>query len=209
MEFEIMLALARDETHVRQLARLVRAPHPTVLRILWRLEKMGVLDCRTEGRNKVYFIRKNLKAQAMLGMAERYKLIKAVESYPSITPILQDILKATHAPLVVLFGGYAKFSAKGTSDLDIFIETQDEKAKMAVEAVHSSISAKIGPMDPRSPLVQEMARNHVILRGEDEFYERLGFFEQNGGGRAAGDGGAVGGSRRRLSGKGPGQPALG
>ena len=176
LEFAILLHLARETTHLRELARATHTPHSTILRRLDRLVKENVLDCETVGKNKVFSIKKNLQAKTHLEMAERYKLAKLIEKYPKLGLILQDLLSSIKSPLIILFGSYAKSIAKEDSDIDIFIETEDNAVKRRAETLNSKLSVKIGPFDTKSPLINEIIKNHVIIRGVDDFYEKTRFF---------------------------------
>ncbi len=176
LEFELLLILARGRAHLREMARMTGVPHSTVMRCLNRLVEENVLDFKPQGRNKSFSIKKNLQAKNRLFMAERYKLQKLLEKYPSLNVVLSDLLSSTDAPLVVLFGSYAKFAAKSDSDIDIYLgDVEDGKRKKA-EVAYSGLSVKIGPFDMQSPLIKEIVKNHVILRGEEEFYDKAGFF---------------------------------
>lgn len=176
-ENEIILALIRGENHVRGLAKETGIPRMTVSRALGKLVQENALDFKTEGRNKVFYLRKTLQAKNYVFNAERYKLIKLVKQYPELNVIIDDILKNCKEQLIVLFGSYAKGIAKKDSDVDIYIETTDRKVKETVEAVHSKISVKIGGFDTDSLLIKEIIKNHVILRGVEEFYGKTKFFE--------------------------------
>lgn len=177
MDLEIMLVLLKNESHLRGVAKQLNASHSTVSRALNKLYKENVIDFRKEGRNKIFFIRKNLQAKNYVFNAERYKLIRLIKQYPELSIIIDSILKNCEERLVLLFGSYAKGIAKKDSDIDIYIETGNRKIKDKVESLHSKIKAKIGPFDLNSMLIKEIMKNHIILRGVEDFYEKTGFFE--------------------------------
>lgn len=177
LELEIMLALLKGENHLRALAKLLNASHSTVSRILARLLSENVLDFKTEGKNKVFYIKKNLQAKNYVFNAERYKLIRLIKQYPELGIIIETILKNCNERMIILFGSFAKGTAKKDSDIDIYIETTDRKTKDKINALHSKISIKIGSFDIRDQLIKEIIKNHVILKGADDFYDGLGFFE--------------------------------
>ncbi len=176
MESEIMLVLLKSESHLRGIAKQLDASHSTISRILDRLYKENIMDFRKEGRNKVFFIRRNLQAKNYVFNAERYKLIKLIKQYPELSVIIENILKNCDEKLIILFGSYAKGIAKKDSDIDIFIESSDRKAKDKAESLHSRIKAKIGNFDLDSMLIREIIKNHVILKGVEDFYEKTKFF---------------------------------
>jgi predicted nucleotidyltransferase len=118
-----------------------------------------------------------LQARNYLYNAERYKQIKLIKQYPQLAVIVEDVLRKCGGHMTIIFGSYAKFTAKKDSDIDIYIESTDENVKKQIESVHSKIRVKIGRFDSSSELVKEMIKNHVILRGVEEFYEKTKFFE--------------------------------
>ena len=177
LEFEIILLLLKGENHLRGISKQLNAPHSTILRKLNNLVSEKVLDYKREGRNKVFFIRKNLEAKNYIFNSERYKLSKLLKKYPELSVIIEDMLKQTGNKLVVLFGSYAKFLAKKESDIDVYIETRNRNVKENAEMVHSNIRVKIGDFNKDSQLIKEIIKNHVILQGVEEFYEKTRFFE--------------------------------
>lgn len=177
LNFDIVLLLLNERLHVRGIAKKLGESHSTVLRRLNILTKENVLDYKIEGRNKTYLIKKNLQAKNYVFNAERYKQIKLLKKYPELNVIAEDILEKCDDKLIIIFGSYAKFSAKKDSDIDVFVETKRRKVKEEIESIHSKINAKIGELDLNSPLIKEIIKNHVILRGVEEFYEKIGFFK--------------------------------
>jgi predicted nucleotidyltransferase len=178
MDFEIMLALLRGGSHLRGVAKQLDASHSTVSRVLGKLYKENIIDFKQEGKNKVFFIRKNIQARNYVLIAERYKLIKLLKQYPEFSIIMDNILRACGEKLIVLFGSYSKGLAKKDSDIDIYVETENRKIKDKIESLHSKIKVKLGRFNTDSQLIKEIIKNHVILKGEEEFYEKTRFFDQ-------------------------------
>jgi predicted nucleotidyltransferase len=176
LDSEIILFLLKGESHVRGIAKQLERSHSTVLRRLNDLLKENVLDFRMEGKNKIFFIKKNLQAKTHIFNAENYKLIKLLKKYPELSVIVEDVLKKCDEKLMVIFGSYAKFMAKRDSDIDLYVETRDRKIKEDLGSIHSKINTKIGEFDLNSPLIKEIIKNHVILRGVEDFYEKVKFF---------------------------------
>ena len=177
LDYEIVLLLIKGERHLRDISIALDASHSTVMRRLNMLASENALDYRTEGKNKVFSIKKNLEGRNYVYNAERYKLSKVIKKYPALAVIIEDALKKTDARLIILFGSYAKFSAKEDSDIDVYIETNGKKAKEAVESVNSMIRVKTGDFNLESLLIKEIVKNHVIIRGVEDFYEKTGFFD--------------------------------
>jgi len=176
LDYEIILILLKDEHHLRDIARILKKSHTTVLRKLNNLVKENTLDYKKQGKNKIFFIKNNLQAKNYVFNAERYKIIKLLKNYPELSVIIEDVIKQTNN-LIILFGSYAKFIAKKDSDIDIYIETTSKKLKERVESINSKIRVKIGKFNIESLLIKEIIKNHVILKDIEEFYENTKFFE--------------------------------
>jgi predicted nucleotidyltransferase len=176
LDYEIILLLLKGERHIRDISKALDASHSTVLRRLNEFARENVLDHKTEGRNKVFFIKKNLEGRNYIYNAERYKLNQLIKRYPTLAVTIEGILKKTDERLIILFGSYAKFSAKEDSDIDVFVETNSKKTKETIESVNSQIRVKTGDFNPESLLIKEIIKNHVIIRGVEDFYEKTKFF---------------------------------
>jgi len=177
LELEIILVLLRGENHLRGIARQLNESHSTILRKSNKLVMDNILDYRVEGKNKVFFIKKNLQAKNYVFNAERYKLIKLLRKYPELDIIMEEISKASKETLVIIFGSYAKFIAKKNSDIDLFVETRNRAVREQLESIHSRIKVKLGDFDLSSSLIKEIIKNHAILKGVEEFYEKTKSFE--------------------------------
>jgi len=176
-ELDIIEVLLRADNYVRGIAKKLNEPHSTVLRRLNNLKKENVIDSRKEGKNKIFFLKKNVVSRNYILQAELHKLTKLLRHHPEFSIIFEDILKKTDEKLIVLFGSYAKGLAKKDSDIDIYIETKSRNVKKVIEEIHSKINVKIGTFDTTSPLIKEIIKNHIIIRGMEEFCERKQFFE--------------------------------
>ncbi|MBW6462426.1 MAG: nucleotidyltransferase domain-containing protein [DPANN group archaeon] len=129
------------------------------------------------GKSKVYFLKKSLSARKSAYDAENYKMIKLIRNYPYLEPLIKDILTIKTSHLIVLFGSYAKFTAKRDSDIDLYVETDKISLRDEIENKNSKLSVKIGLFNPNDLLIKEIIKNHVIIKGVDEFYERTKFFD--------------------------------
>jgi len=121
----------------------------------------------------MFFLKKNITSRNYIIQAEVHKLTTLVRHYPELSVILEEIVQKTDEKLIVLFGSYAKGLAKKDSDIDIYIETKDRKVKKNVEEIYSKINVKIGTFDPKSPLIKEIIKDHVIVKGIERFYDLL------------------------------------
>ncbi len=177
VSIKIVALLLRGDSHPRKLAKDLGVSHTTVLRKLRGLLDGNVVDFRTEGKNRVYFLKKTLEARVHIYMAEWYALGNLIEEFPHLRSVVRTIQEREDVSLAVLFGSYAKGTADQKSDIDVYIETGDREVKRELERSHSRLSVKIGSWDPENLLIQEIAKNHVILKGVERYYERTKFLE--------------------------------
>ena len=178
LELEIILVLLRNKTHLREIARTLNESHSTILRKINELVKENVLDYKKEGKNKVFFIKNNLKAKNYIYSAEINKLNKLLKKYPELAIIFEDIKKNFQKGMIILFGSYAKEIPKKDSDIDVYLETNNNDLRNKVKGLNSKLSIKIGKFDTKSLLIKEIIKNHIIIRGLEDFYERVEFFKE-------------------------------
>ena len=178
LDLEIILVLLKNKTHLREIARTLNESHSTILRKINELVKDNILDYKREGKNKVFFIKNNLKAKNYVYSAEIHKLNILLRKHPELSIIFEDIKKNFSKGIIILFGSYAKGIPKKDSDIDIYLETNDNILKNKIKAINSKLSIKIGKFDTKSLLIKEIVKNHIILRGLEDFYERVEFFKE-------------------------------
>lgn len=175
LSLELIDSLTGGEFHARALAKKLDTNHMTVSRKLKELLNENALDFRMEGRNKIYFLKKSMEARNYAVMTELYKLNKLLENYPDLRKIIKNIQQNKEIAFAILFGSYAKSTADKSSDIDIFIETKNRSLKQELELLNSRLSIKIGEYDRSSPLIKEIEKNHVIIKGAELYYEKTGF----------------------------------
>ena len=78
--------------------------------------------------------------------------------------------------MIILFGSYAKGTPKKDSDIDIYLETNDNNVKTRVKETNSKLSIKIGKYNKSSLLIKEIEKNKVIIKGMEVYYEKNNFF---------------------------------
>lgn len=176
ISIQIVALLLKGDSHPRKLAKDLVISHTTVLRKLEGLLDENVVDFRKEGKNRVYFLKKTLEARVYIYVAEWYALGELVKEASHLRSLVRTIQEREDIPLAVLFGSYAKGTADRKSDIDLYIETDDREIKRELERSHSRLSVKIGIWDSENLLIQEIVKNHVIVRGVERFYERTKFF---------------------------------
>ncbi|PKG31601.1 nucleotidyltransferase domain-containing protein [Methanoregula sp.] len=172
------MLLLREDLHPRAIAEKLGTNHMTVSRKLRELREDNCVDFRTEGKNKVFFVKKTLEGRNAAATAEIYRQSQAARKYPVLRGIFRTIQDEPGIQLAILFGSYAKGFATRNSDIDIFIETPDASLKNQLEQRNSSLSVKIGGFDLESPLIREIIKDHVIIRGVEAYFEKTGFFRE-------------------------------
>ncbi|MBU1203535.1 MAG: winged helix-turn-helix domain-containing protein [Nanoarchaeota archaeon] len=177
LDSEIIQFLLRQEYHIRGLAKALNESHSTILRKLDKLVKKDVLDSKKEGKNKIFFIKKNIISKNYILQSEISKLTSLINKYPELMVVLEEISRKVDEKLIVIFGSYAKLKVKKDSDIDVYIETTNRNIKQLVEGIHPKINVKIGLFDLKSNLIKEIIKNHIIVRGFEELYEKEQFFE--------------------------------
>lgn len=178
LELETILVLLKNKNHLREISRILKQPHSTISRKINNLVKENILDYKLEGKNKTFFIKNNLKAKNYIYSAEIYKLSKLLGKHPELSIILEDVKKNFSKGMIILFGSYAKGNPKKESDIDIYLETEDNKIKNKIKEINSKLSIKIGKFETESLLIKEIMKNHIIIKGVEEFYERIPIFEK-------------------------------
>lgn len=176
-KIEIVNELLKNESHVREIAKKLSINHMNISRKIKELEDENVVDFREEGKNKVYFLKKTIEAKTYAFSAENYKLNKLLEKYPKLRGIIDKIQRNKKIRLALLFGSYAKGIAKPESDIDIYIDTLDIKIKEEIILIDLRLSIKIGKYNKSNLLIKEIEKNHVIIKGIEQYYDKNKFFE--------------------------------
>ncbi len=175
-KLEILGELVRGDSHVRGLAKKLGINHMSVSRKLKELSGDNVADYRKEGKNNVYFLKRTPEAKAYILMYEQYKLVKLLERYPRLRKIIEKIQENNRIKMALIFGSYAKRAAKKDSDVDVYIETTDRALKRQLELLDSRLNVKIGSYERGNPLIGEIEKNHVVIKGTEEYYEKNKIF---------------------------------
>jgi predicted nucleotidyltransferase len=173
---DIILVLLHGPLHTRRIAEDLGRNHATVLRKLQDLVDDNILDFTFEGKNKVYFLKKTLESRNAAIGAELYRQSRSIAEYPLLRGIIRDVLNISEVRLALIFGSYAKGNAHERSDIDLFMETQDRDLRKSLEKKYSSLNVKTGPFDRDNPLVREIISDHIIVKGVEEYFEKIEFF---------------------------------
>ncbi|MEK6812378.1 MAG: nucleotidyltransferase domain-containing protein [Nanoarchaeota archaeon] len=175
---EIINILLKGRMHVRGIAKKLEVNHMIISRKMQELFNENVVNFKQEGKNKVFFIKGTEEARNYVFITEQYKLLKVLSKYPLLRNIIEKIQKDKRIKLAILFGSYAKGLADEKSDVDIFIESNNRGIKKELSLLDSELSIKIGKYDKNNNLIKEIEKNHVIIKGVSEYYEKNKFLEE-------------------------------
>lgn len=173
INYNIVLELKKQNNHIRGLAKALETNQTTIARKVQELEKQNIVDYRQEGKNKVYFLKKTLETDEYFKIIEHNKLLEIIRNHPRLRQIIEKIKNNKEIKLAILFGSYAKNNASKESDIDIYIETQKNEIKKNLELLDSKLSVKIGKFDKEMTLAKEIIKNHILIKGEDRYYELI------------------------------------
>lgn len=166
--------------HVRELAKLLKTSHVTLLPHLRSLEKDGIVKAKTVGKNKVFSL--NLTSIAVrehVVLAEKVETLEFLERVFLIKKLAQELAQLNLPGCFILFGSYAKGYFTKESDIDLFylgeIAEQDEKTIEHFGKIYAKkISLKTSTLHnfetglrKKDPLIKEIIKDHYILQNTD------------------------------------------
>lgn len=172
ISYNIIIQLQKDESHIRGISNNMKINHMTILRKIKDLEDNNIVDFKKEGRNKVYFIKDSIEAREFIKMGEHYKLIELIRKHPKFRKII-DHINFLNIDLAIIFGSYAKNSQTKSSDIDLYILTKNKKIKDNIESIDSRLNVKIGDFNKENLLIKEIMKNHIIIKGVDEYFKQI------------------------------------
>tara|TARA_Y100000310_G_scaffold334016_1_gene412791 strand:+ start:3214 stop:3804 length:591 start_codon:yes stop_codon:yes gene_type:complete len=162
-----------------ELAKINHLPQKTVSRKLnWYCE-MKFLKFKREGRNKLYYFDlDNASSKILIKIIELYKGLNFLSKYPKIHLLINDLLKISP---VILFGSYVKGYATKESDIDLLIIGKSSKrVKDTIKGYPFKINAHYSTLENfekllhrKNTLAREIAKNHIIFSGCEEFVKIL------------------------------------
>ncbi|MFT4311113.1 MAG: nucleotidyltransferase domain-containing protein [Candidatus Woesearchaeota archaeon] len=165
-DLEVVEILRKEKSHVRKIASILKTTPSTVSRTLKNLEKEKVVNYKTEGKNKVYYLKDTVEAKTYLDLTENYKLLKAMQN-----PILRRIittLKNQTNELVILFGSFAKGTNTENSDIDIYTES-----KQTFQNLPENVRITNANLDKNIILKKEIEKDHVIIQDVEKYNQLM------------------------------------
>ncbi len=175
-KMEIVLDLLKGDNHIRGISKNLSINHMRIVREIATLENLNVVDYKREGKNKVYSLKKTSETKSIVYSAEHYKLTRFLMKYPLLRTIIEKIQNDHRIQLAILFGSYAKGRSKDESDIDLYVESPRVQLKKDIQKLDTRLSVHIGTYNTLSPLLKEIQKNHVIVKGVETYYEKNNFF---------------------------------
>ena len=172
--------------HTREMAKLIKKNHVTLLPHLNALEKDKVLIAKIIGKNKVYVLNlDNILTENYLIISELVEAILYQEQVFLIKKITTEISKLDLSGSLILFGSYAKKTFKEDSDIDLFYlgelkEAEITKIKAMGKTYGKTINLKTATgenfesgLRKKDTLIMEILKYHLILHNPDIFINAL------------------------------------
>lgn len=169
-EFEILSVFGNEynkRARESEIVKITKMPQRTVSRKLNLLAKNKIIDFVNEGKNKVYFLKKdNPLISQILMFIENYKTF----SFLSKNERLSFIFERIKEPCII-FGSYAKGSRDKDSDIDLVIFSNNKKeieksislAPVEIHLQFTSLGKFKEDLKNKNPLAIEIAKNHIII----------------------------------------------
>ena len=165
-----------ESYYIREVGRMLAISPRTAQLILQDLEKRGILESRTRGKIRIFYLRKNDRAKDYLILVEHYKRISFLKEKPLIQEITGKIRQHITG-LCVIFGSYAKGTQTKDSDLDILVigNYSGNAVRKISELYGIDVSIKRYPPEffrkniRTDILLREVVKDHIILGGVEEF----------------------------------------
>ncbi len=172
--------------YTREIAKLIKKSHVTLLPHLNALEKEKILIAKIVGKNKVYSLNlDNILTKNFIIMSELVEAIFYQEQVFLIKKMNAEISKLNLSGTFILFGSYAKKTFKEDSDIDLFYfgelkETEITKIKAIGKIYGKTINLKTATIESfeaglrkKDALIMEILKYHYILQNPDIFINIL------------------------------------
>ena len=160
----------------REVAKKLRMNQKTVSNVLNELEKEHILKFAQEGKNKYYHLNEFYPCiKELIQLVEIQRKINFLEKYKKIKELFSKLEERTNG-ILIIFGSYANFSANEKSDLDVFVVGKIKNPDDLEDFYNVKINViKIDEdrFDKNEHVIKEIIKNHIILRGTEDFIELI------------------------------------
>lgn len=172
--------------HVREMAKLLKTSHVTLLPHINGLEKDTIVKAKKVGKNKVFsFNLNNITAREYIVLAEKSETIEFFGLVFLIKKLMEDISRLNLDGCFIIFGSYAKGNYTKESDIDVFYlgeitKEQIKTIKHFGKIYAKNVSVKTSKLAnfeaglmARNPLIKEVLDSHYIIQNADLFVNVL------------------------------------
>jgi len=172
--------------HVREMAKLTKKSHVTLLPHLKALEEDKILAAKSIGKNKVYSLNfENIITKNYLTISETTETTAFLEQVFLVKKITKEIFSLNLPGTIIIFGSYAKMTFKEESDIDIFYlgkinDKEIQEIKKIGKIYGKTINVKNSTFNnfesglrKKDPLIIEVIKNHIILQNPEQFVNIL------------------------------------
>ena len=187
--FEIISLYRTDylaEYYVREMAKLTRKSHVTLLPHLKALEKDSILLPKTLGKNKQYSLNlENIITKSYLSISETIATASYLDQVFLIKKLTKETFSLNLTGTIILFGSYAKRTFHEDSDIDIFYIGKIRESNIQnIKRIGNVYGKKIniqratienfeGGLRKKEPIILEIVKNHIILQNPEQFVNAL------------------------------------
>ena len=175
-----------SQFHVREMAKLLKRSHVSLLPHLRKLEKNKILQVRRSGKNKIYTLNlENNQGKEYLSIAEKHVSLKLITKEFFIKKIHDEIVNINPNGCLIIFGSYASSTQIKESDIDLFfLGIISEKQERVIKELGKIYDKKIhftsmsfeefkDALQKGIVLLKEIIKNHIILYNHDFFINEL------------------------------------
>jgi len=174
-EMDVLKEFSEDyhkKVYGRNLAKKLKMNQKTASNVLNKLEKDLILKSESEGRNKYYSLNKSLPSiKEILKIIEISRKQEFLERNKKIADLFRKIEEKTEG-LLVVFGSYANYTQNQKSDLDLFVKGNIKNLDELEELYKIKLNViKSSKFDKNNNLIKEVIKNHILLKGVEEFVD--------------------------------------
>jgi predicted nucleotidyltransferase len=170
--------------YLREIARNVHIDAKAVGLQLNRLEKVNIVKSLQKGKNKEHTLKlNNFLTLYYLVLAETFTTLEYLNRNFEIKKLVGETNEKM-GKTAILFGSFAKENMTKESDIDILIIDNEKSDLTILKEVGNLLSREVNVklmseeqftngLVVKDPLVQEIATNHIILKGIDNYCNML------------------------------------
>lgn len=164
------LLYSREPLYLRELSKILKKPHPTLIKQFQFFEKLGVVTKTKKGRLSLYRLNyENPLLVDVVSVVEKEKVVRKCREEPLLREVVDFIHKNLKNDKVIIFGSFTENSKKA-NDIDVLVlgrmKNYDKLRKF-----ERKINLKFHIIEVRSldeisgPLRNEIMKKHLTIRG--------------------------------------------